>query len=157
LPGWLGAIEAHRPLIRERLPMAAALLGCLAALHVVGVVDDRRSLGPWSKLAVQLIAAGVMVIGFESNRLLTALDSWPVLEVVAPWPSIAISILWLVVVTNAINFLDNMDGLAGGVSAIAAALFLVAALLNAQWLIAAMLALLIGSRSEEHTSELQSR
>jgi UDP-GlcNAc:undecaprenyl-phosphate GlcNAc-1-phosphate transferase len=121
--------------LRESAPTAGALLLCLTALHVMGLIDDRRGLGPWLKLAIQFGAASVMVIFFDV-RLLTVLG---------PVPSCALSILWIVVITNAINFLDNMDGLAGGVSAIAAGLFMIAALVVDQWFIAASLALLIGA------------
>jgi UDP-GlcNAc:undecaprenyl-phosphate GlcNAc-1-phosphate transferase len=75
-------------------------------------------------------------------RLLTLLDHrLPA----APWPSVLVTVLWIVAITNAINFMDNMDGLAGGVGAIAAALFMIATLVNAQWFIAGTLALLIGA------------
>jgi UDP-GlcNAc:undecaprenyl-phosphate GlcNAc-1-phosphate transferase len=49
------------------------------------------------------------------------------------------------VITNAFNFLDNMDGLAGGVATICAGIFLAAALISGQWFVAAALALLIGA------------
>ena len=83
---------------------------------------------------MQIAAAAVMV--WFNVRLL---------ELLGPVPSVLITILWIVAVTNAINFLDNMDGLAGGVSAIAAALFMAAAILNHQWFIAGTLALLLGA------------
>ena len=129
------AVAEHLDRVRESGPTAMALLGCLTALHIVGLVDDRRGLGPWSKLGLQIAVAAVMVIGFDV-RLLTA---------AGPVPSIALTIAWIIVITNAVNFLDNMDGLAGGVAAIIASLLLVATLVNHQWFIAATLALLVGS------------
>jgi UDP-GlcNAc:undecaprenyl-phosphate GlcNAc-1-phosphate transferase len=62
-----------------------------------------------------------------------------------PWPSYLITILWIGVVTNAFNFLDNMDGLSAGVGAVCTAAFLVAALSIQQWFVAATLAMLLGS------------
>ena len=121
--------------MKESSSTAWALVGCITALHVMGLIDDRRPLGAFPKLAIQAATALIMVIWFDV-RLLTVLG---------PAGSIAVTVAWIVVMTNAINFLDNMDGLAGGVSAIAAILFLVAALVNAQWFIAATLALLIGA------------
>lgn len=109
-------------------------------LHVVGVVDDRRALGPWTKFGVQLaIAAGVVVVA--DLRLVTALDA---LGPVGTATSAVLTVVWIVAISNAINFLDNMDGLAGGVAAIAAAVFLAATILNAQWFVAAAFALLCG-------------
>ena len=121
--------------IRQSTPVALALLVGMTILHVMGVVDDRRSLGPWLKLGVQLAVATALAVWFDV-RLLTLLP--------APL-SITLTVGWIVVVTNAMNFIDNMDGLSGGVGAIAAVLFLVAALVNGQWFIAATLALLAGS------------
>jgi UDP-GlcNAc:undecaprenyl-phosphate GlcNAc-1-phosphate transferase len=130
----LPALAGHLPRLRETTPTVIALLLCLTALHITGVLDDRRGLPPWPKLLVQLAAAAVMAIWFDV-RLLTLLG---------PVPSVIVTVLWIVAITNAINFMDNMDGLAGGVSAIAAALFMAATLVNAQWFIAATLALLVG-------------
>lgn len=134
---WLPALADHLPRIRETTPSALAMLACMMALHIMGLIDDRRSLGPWTKFAVQFAAAAVMTIWFDV-RLLTLLDHY------VPFASVIVTILWIVAITNAINFMDNMDGLAGGVSAIAAALFMIATILNAQWFIAGTLALLIG-------------
>lgn len=130
----LPAVVPHLPRLQESWSTAAALLLCLGALHVIGLLDDRRPLGPFPKLIVQLICATVMVSWFDV-RLLTLLG---------PVASTALTVVWIIVITNAINFLDNMDGLAGGVSAIAGSLFMIAALVNHQWFIAATLALLVG-------------
>ncbi|TVQ56443.1 MAG: undecaprenyl/decaprenyl-phosphate alpha-N-acetylglucosaminyl 1-phosphate transferase [Phycisphaerales bacterium] len=137
----LPALEPHLDRVRETTPTALALLIGMAVLHITGLVDDRRPLGAWSKLGVQLAIALVMVAWFDI-RLLTVLDHW---LGIGPLPSVVVSVLWIIVITNAINFLDNMDGLAAGVCAIAAALFMTATLINAQWFIAGTLALLIGA------------
>jgi len=119
---------------------ALALVGSLLALHITGLIDDRRALGWRSKLLVQLLCAGLLA-GFFDVRLLTFLDQ---LLPFGALPSMLLAVLWIVAICNAINFLDNMDGLAGGVAAISAALFMVAAILNEQWFIAATLGLLVG-------------
>jgi UDP-GlcNAc:undecaprenyl-phosphate GlcNAc-1-phosphate transferase len=94
----------------------------------------------WPKFALMFVVAAAMVVGFDV-RLLTLLDA----HVGGPWLSIALTVLWLVAVTNAMNFMDNMDGLSAGVGAVASSLFLITALMNGQWFIAALLALLIGA------------
>jgi len=132
---WLPALADHLPRVKESTPTAVAMLVCITALHIIGLIDDRRSLPAWPKLLVQLIAAAIMTIWFDV-RLLTLLG---------PALSIIVTIIWIIAITNAINFLDNMDGLAGGVAAIAAALFMVATILNQQWFIAGTLALLVGA------------
>jgi UDP-GlcNAc:undecaprenyl-phosphate GlcNAc-1-phosphate transferase len=83
----------------------------------------------------------VAVPALSDTRLLTLLDA----HVGGPWLSIVITAVWFLVVTNAMNFMDNMDGLAGGVGVVASACFLAAALMQGQWFVGACLALLIGS------------
>ncbi|NNM27468.1 MAG: undecaprenyl/decaprenyl-phosphate alpha-N-acetylglucosaminyl 1-phosphate transferase [Phycisphaerales bacterium] len=132
---WLPGIVPHLDRLDETLPTAIALLVGMTTLHIMGLADDRRPLSPWFKLAIQITVATGLVIGFDV-RLLTLLG---------PVPSILITIGWIVVITNAINFLDNMDGLAGGVSAIAALLLMIATIVNTQWFIAGTLGLLAGA------------
>lgn len=122
-------------------PTVLAFAVGLLLLHVIGLFDDRRGIGPWPKLIVQVLVAAALATWFDV-RLLRMVDE-PL--GIGPVPSIIITVAWIVIVTNAINFLDNMDGLAGGVSAIAASFLMAAALLNGQWFIAASLAVLIGS------------
>jgi UDP-GlcNAc:undecaprenyl-phosphate GlcNAc-1-phosphate transferase len=142
LRNWVPALnEFMLGRIRESTPTAVAMLAGMTALHITGLLDDRKALGTTPKFLVQIAVAAMMTMWFDV-RLLTLLDNHPPLGHAA---SIVITVLWIVAVTNAINFMDNMDGLAGGVSAIAATLFMIATILNAQWFIAGTLALLIGS------------
>jgi UDP-GlcNAc:undecaprenyl-phosphate GlcNAc-1-phosphate transferase len=80
---------------------------------------------------------------FPDNRLLTLLDQ----RAGGQWLSILITALWFLVVTNAMNFMDNMDGLSAGVAATAAAFFLIATQVNPvpQLFVGGCLALLIGA------------
>ena len=94
------------------VPITIGSLVILAAssfLFLVGLVDDIRNIKPYQKLIGQIIGVSI-VIGFG---------------LVLPWTdseilNIAITAFWLIGITNAINLLDNMDGLAAGISAIAA-------------------------------------
>jgi UDP-GlcNAc:undecaprenyl-phosphate GlcNAc-1-phosphate transferase len=134
------ALRTHLPGLRSSAWPGVGLLASLAVLHLMGLIDDRRPLGALPKLLVMLVLAAVMVTWTDS-RLLTLLDA----RVGGSWLSIVLTVLWIVIVTNAFNFLDNMDGLSAGIAAIAAVFFLVATLVNGQWFIAACLALLVGS------------
>jgi UDP-GlcNAc:undecaprenyl-phosphate/decaprenyl-phosphate GlcNAc-1-phosphate transferase len=135
------AITPHLEGIRAKTPLALTFLGCLFFLHLAGAIDDRRALPAGLKAAVMLATALTITLVGDGTRLVTMLDE----PVGGPWLSVLITTLWIVGVTNAMNFIDNMDGLSGGVGAVAAACFLAAALLHGQWFVAACLALLIGS------------
>lgn len=139
--GLLGpAIAAHLPGVRSKAPLALMFLASIALLHAMGLVDDRRPLGPRLKLGVMILPALAIAV-FTDTRLLTFLDAYAG----GPWLSVALTVVWFLAVTNAMNFIDNMDGLAGGVGAIAGGALLASAFMSEQWFVAAMLALLVGS------------
>jgi UDP-GlcNAc:undecaprenyl-phosphate GlcNAc-1-phosphate transferase len=147
LPEALKPAAVHFGGIRSQTPLAVSLLVSLALLHALGLIDDRRPMGPWLKLAIMAAPAVAIPALFPSVRLLEMLDTRLGLggEGGGPWLSVPLTALWIVVVTNALNFMDNMDGLAAGVATVAASFFLAATLINGQWFVAALLALLIGA------------
>ena len=110
-------------------------------MHLLGLRDDRRAMGPFSKLFIQLAITAAFVIYFDV-RVLTALDN---LLRMGRWPSVVLTVLWIGAITNAFNFLDNMDGLSAGVAAVCTAAFLVTAISIQQWFVAATLSLLLGA------------
>jgi UDP-GlcNAc:undecaprenyl-phosphate GlcNAc-1-phosphate transferase len=117
----------------ELIPMAAVGVGA-TLLMLVGLWDDRRGIAPRAKLLAQ-IAAAVLVTaaGVQVN--------------LSPWPgvNIAITIFWFVGITNAINLMDNMDGLAAGISAVAALFFTILAASAKQGLVASLAAAVTGA------------
>jgi len=121
--------------IKLQTPLALALLGGAVVMNVMGLVDDIRPLGPVLKLIVQLGVNTAFVMGTDT-RVLTLLGTWP---------SIILSVLWITTVTNAFNFLDNMDGLSAGIAAVSSTAFLIATLYISQWFVAAELALVLGA------------
>ncbi len=134
-PGWLGELAPWVAPAAEEAPRVLWILLLALGLHAVGVVDDLRALGAWAKLVPQLAIATVTVLWLDVRVLTVAGE--PV--------SSLVSILWLVVLINAFNFLDNMDGLAAGVAAICAAALLAAAGLLGQFGVVAWMALLLGA------------
>src|ERR1043166_9274432 len=109
-----------------RVTLGASLFLCL-----VGLADDVKHIKPYQKLIGQLIGAAIVVYA----------------GLTLPWTSsgtanIAITFFWLVGITNAINLLDNMDGLAAGVSMLAAAFMSLGFWINGQVPEAAMFAVL---------------
>ena len=85
------------------------ILGASSFLFIVGLLDDILNIKPYQKLIGQLIGAA-FVVGFGLKLPITGS------ELVDIW----ITVFWLVGITNAINLLDNMDGLAAGIAAIGA-------------------------------------
>ncbi|HEY7732096.1 MAG TPA: hypothetical protein VH950_14540 [Gaiellaceae bacterium] len=92
------------------------ILAGVTVLFVAGLVDDLRHLSPLAKLAAQ-VAAAVIVLASGLSVELVGND-------VLAW---GIGLLWLVGITNAFNLLDNMDGLAATLAAIACGFFALAA------------------------------
>lgn len=134
----------------QQVPLLIGLLAATFALHVMGLFDDKRALGPYSKLIIQLGVTAALVITMERLaadtpslrlRILTTLDQ----HGLGPWPSILLTVLWITAITNAFNFLDNMDGLSAGVAAVCTTAFLVTALSIGQWFVAGTLAVFLGS------------
>ena len=119
------------------------LLGSVIIV-ILGVIDDSMTLKALPKFFVQIAAAAVAVlhgcrIEFISKFSATEYAQLP------EWLSIALTILWIVAITNAVNFIDGLDGLAVGVSAISTATLLVIALLVSEANIAVILAALLGA------------
>jgi UDP-GlcNAc:undecaprenyl-phosphate GlcNAc-1-phosphate transferase len=138
---WDIPLAVHLPGLRATSAVGGGLLAGLAVIHVLGLVDDRRNLGAGIKLFVQFVVALSLTI-WSDARVLTFLDDWGLVGLVA---SFAVSLFWIVAITNAMNFLDNMDGLAAGIGLIIGSIYLVATLLAGQWFVAALAALLVGS------------
>jgi UDP-GlcNAc:undecaprenyl-phosphate GlcNAc-1-phosphate transferase len=113
--------------------VASIVLGA-TLMSFLGLWDDRRPLKAQAKLAGQMIAAGILVL----TDVRIGLFAWPWLNVVA-------TVFWIVFITNAVNFLDNMDGLSSGIAAIAAIFFLLFAAMSGQYQVGALAAALVGA------------
>jgi UDP-GlcNAc:undecaprenyl-phosphate GlcNAc-1-phosphate transferase len=100
---------------------AYPILAAGTLLFVTGLIDDAIHIKPQTKLVIQFIASAALV-SFGLHL------PW----VNYLWINDFLTIFWLVGITNAINLLDNMDGLAAGVSLIACACLAVTLLLNGQ-------------------------
>ncbi|MFN8440990.1 MAG: MraY family glycosyltransferase [Caldilineaceae bacterium] len=102
-------------------------------MSLMGVIDDRWGLGSYIKLAGQFLAAAILVYsGIQIRIFGNGLD-------------IALTIVWVVGITNAMNLLDNMDGLSGGIAMIAATYFTLLAALSNQVLVGILAAALAGA------------
>ena len=131
----IAALLAVPSLATEELHRLAGILVAAAMAVALGLVDDKHDLGAGAKLAGQVAIALVAAI---SGLRVT-------LFIPAPSVQLALTILWLVTIMNALNFLDNMNGLCAGVGAICAAIFGGIALAHSQTLGTALAAATAGA------------
>lgn len=115
--------------------LVVILLSSLVLL-LLGLWDDKKHLGPFFKLGVQFavaivtaLLADVRVELFIENKIITSV----------------LSAFWIVLIINAFNFLDNMDGLSAGISAIAGSILFVASALSGQIFVSSLALVLVGS------------
>ncbi|NIA10496.1 MAG: undecaprenyl/decaprenyl-phosphate alpha-N-acetylglucosaminyl 1-phosphate transferase [Nitrospiraceae bacterium] len=119
---------------RHNLHQFLAILVGASLVSLMGLWDDRFNLSPPVKLLGQILAGSLLIASGVSARLF----HYPVLDYL-------ITLFWVVGITNSINLLDNMDGLAGGVAGIAAAFFTLLAAMNGQYLVGALAAAVAGA------------
>ncbi len=127
-------------LMPESPYMFQIVLGGLIII-LVGIIDDKVTLTPKAKLAGQLIAA-LIVISSGLHIEYVTIPLYGKLEF--GMLSYAITVLWIVGITNAINLIDGLDGLAAGVSSIALATILIMSILDGQMLVVALTVILLG-------------
>lgn len=130
------SVTIHAEGFIEKIPHLVIIIFCMAVLFALGLWDDRRHLGPYIKMFVQFIvafiaavAAEVRVEFFIESKIITSL----------------LSAFWIVLIINAFNFLDNMDGASAGIAVIASAILFVAAAIGGQVFVGAMAVIFIGA------------
>lgn len=142
-----------RPSLIERLPTILrphldgvlyrsgqlwAILACATVLAGMGLIDDRKNISWRPRLLIQFLVAAVLVFGVGVQSTVF---------VPVPLVSQVMTMLWILVLVNSFNFLDNMDGLSSGIALIAASLFAVVMLMGERWLVGGALLVLAGSIS----------
>jgi UDP-GlcNAc:undecaprenyl-phosphate GlcNAc-1-phosphate transferase len=104
---WLAVITTYLTLV-PHTSAGWVVAGAASFLFLVGLIDDWLHIKPYQKLIGQVIGAAIVV---NYGLVLPWTRSLPA--------NMVITIFWLIGITNAINLLDNMDGLATGIAAIA--------------------------------------
>lgn len=140
LPGflsqWSEMLDIHSENIASHRLELLVLIGCVTLLFAVGIWDDRRHLGPMVKLWVQLGVA------FSAARFADVRVEFFIHNT---WITSALSALWIVIIMNAFNFLDNMDGVSAGIAAIVCAILFIAAATSGQILVSGLALVLLGT------------
>lgn len=139
LPAWLpDELVKHLGGVAYRSRELWAILVGGTVLSALGLLDDLRSLRWQPRLLVQFVVAAGLIAGGVRATLFAE----------APWVGMVLTFTWIVVLTNAFNFLDNMDGLSSGIGIIASLLFAAIMLTGTReprWFVAAFLLVLAGS------------
>lgn len=133
-----GAVLAALLILRNRYNFneAVGILISATWMSMVGAIDDRRALRPVAKLAGQITGAIFLIwAGVQVNLF----------DVPLHWLNWLLTIGWVVAITNAMNLLDNMDGLSGGIAAVAAVFFTLLAMQSGQYLVAVLSAAVAGA------------
>ena len=138
-PVWLPLeLQEHLAGAASRSTELWGVLGAATLLAIMGLVDDFRPL-PWKpRMAVQLAVSAAVV--FSGVRATIFVNN--------PWVGALLSICWFVVLVNSFNFLDNMDGLSGGIALIVSVVFAVMMLTkpgDPRWLVGGFFLIVAGS------------
>ncbi len=110
------------------------MIGCALVLSIMGLIDDLRGINPGLRLILEVAAAVAL---FYSG---IKVEIFPGVEAA----NLAVTVLWVVGITNAFNLLDNMDGLSAGVAVIASLFLFAIAAANGQVLVGALAIALAG-------------
>jgi len=119
---------------RRGWELGAILLGS-ALMLATGLADDRFELRPGVKFLLQLASA--LIVCSAGVRITLFVHNIPV--------NYLITVLWILTIVNAVNFLDNMNGLCGGIGFIAILVFGLKGAANGQYLVAGFCLLIAGS------------
>ena len=140
--GFLVSVLAYAEIDIE---MQGILIGAVIIV-VLGIADDIHSLPAKFKFVVQIIAAlcaalhGVAIEVINNPNIFSDNEYW----VLGGW-GIPISVIWIVAITNAVNFIDGLDGLADGISTIGALTMLILALILGEHEISLVCGALVGA------------
>ena len=118
----------------DHLVELGAIVAGATMLALIGYLDDRRHLSPRIRLLVMTVAAAVAVLSGVQIRIFST-----------PYIDIPLTLFWIVALINAVNWIDNMDGLAAGTAAITSGFFLLLALSQSQILVSMLAAAIFGS------------
>ena len=121
-----------------------ALLIAVAIVYLFGLWDDIRGLSAIPKLTGQILASLVLLVSNVSVHFIESMSLPFLSPVIVTWLDIALTLFWLIGVTNAMNMIDSMDGIAIGVSGIAFLFFVLVTSLSGQANLTVISTILLG-------------
>jgi len=128
-----------------KAPDVWAILVAGLTIGVFGFLDDIIHLSPTKKLIGQLVGSVILIyLGVQVNIFDSPEFFYRTESTLDMWLNLGFTVLWLVTLTNAFNFIDSSDGLAVGLSGLSAAFFLVISLTTGQTTLIFFCAILLG-------------
>ncbi|MFN0063054.1 MAG: MraY family glycosyltransferase [Myxococcaceae bacterium] len=122
--------------------IVAALFGGTLVIAALGLYDDLRGAGASKKFIVQVaVALGLWALGFRIHAVASPFGG----DIALGYFALPLTVFWIVGVINAMNLIDGLDGLAGGVAFIVAAANFVLAFTRGEALMSLMMAALAGA------------
>jgi UDP-GlcNAc:undecaprenyl-phosphate GlcNAc-1-phosphate transferase len=140
-PSWLpSVVYTYLPGVSSMIHRLTIIFVGAMLIFFVGLVDDIWGLKPRWKLLGQLIVAVYLVLfDIRFSMVITGFEPY------SRYIAYAITILWIILITNSLNLLDHMDGLSAGVTAVLSLIFGIAAYQTGQFFIASFLAAILGA------------
>ncbi len=136
-------------LVLKKGPLTLEEVGIILGATVIvigGFIDDKYDLSPpIKKIIFQLVAAICLIVFGLKIQFITNPFDQSTLYVALHVFAIPITILWVIGITNALNLIDGLDGLAAGVALISCVTMFVIAVLNQRWEAAILTSILSGS------------
>jgi len=134
--------------VNSPLNVNRQFFGFLAGMLIIvciGIIDDIKTLSARFKLVFQIISALAVVLSGTRIEYVTNPFSETGISRLNPILSYAITLIWIIGITNAINLIDGLDGLAAGVSSIASLSLFIVSIIFERWDVAILTAALAGS------------
>ncbi|MBN1221299.1 MAG: undecaprenyl/decaprenyl-phosphate alpha-N-acetylglucosaminyl 1-phosphate transferase [Anaerolineae bacterium] len=123
-----------------RLQEFASIIMGASLMAAIGLWDDRQALPPWIKLGLQFLTIPlVFLTGVKVQLPLMGIPFG------AEVTNFAVTTVWILFITNAVNYQDNADGVAIMISATTSAIFMLIAILNGQYLVSILAAAVLGA------------
>ena len=117
------------------------VLGAGSLIFLIGIYDDFRSVNPYVKFSGQVLAGVILYFGGFKILNLPVLFGWHDFG----WVALPLTVIWVLLITNAFNLIDGLDGLAAGSSLFSTFAVFVVALSNGSGLVAVLALILAGA------------